>query len=89
MKSLRLTAALALAAAPLAAQAPASAAGAGAAAPLRVPYVIDTLANGLTLIVHEDHSAPVVTVNTWYHVGSGDEKAGRTGFALGPSRSAR
>ena len=48
---------------------------------LRVPYVLDTLANGLTLIVHEDHSAPVVTVNVWYHVGSGDEKAGRTGFA--------
>ncbi len=81
MKSLSFTAALALVAAPLAAQAPASAAGAGAAAALRVPYVIDTLANGLTLIVHEDHSAPIVTVNTWYHVGSGDEKAGRTGFA--------
>lgn len=48
---------------------------------LDVPYTIDTLANGLTLIVHEDRSAPVVTVNTWYHVGSGDEKAGRTGFA--------
>ena len=50
-------------------------------APLEVPYVIDTLDNGLTLIVHEDHSAPVVTVNAWYHVGSGDEKLGRTGFA--------
>lgn len=50
-------------------------------APLRVPYVMDTLANGLRLIVHEDHSAPVVTVNVWYHVGSGDEKPGRTGFA--------
>src|SRR5687768_4873299 len=51
------------------------------AAALRVPYVIDTLDNGLTLIVHEDRSAPVVTVNVWYHVGSGDEKLGRTGFA--------
>jgi len=50
-------------------------------APLTVPYTIDTLDNGLTLIVHEDHSAPVATVNVWYHVGSGDEKAGRTGFA--------
>jgi len=79
MRFLTLTAALALGAAPLAAQAPASAAP--AAAPLRVPFVIDTLANGLTLIVHEDHSAPIVTVNTWYHVGSGDEKVGRTGFA--------
>ncbi len=48
---------------------------------LRVPYTLDTLANGLTLIVHEDHSVPVVTVNTWFHVGSGDEKRGRTGFA--------
>ena len=50
-------------------------------APIRVPHVIDTLENGLTLIVHEDHSAPVVTVNTWRHVGSGDEALGRTGFA--------
>ncbi|HEX6643452.1 MAG TPA: pitrilysin family protein [Gemmatimonadales bacterium] len=50
-------------------------------ASLEVPYVIDTLDNGLTLIVHEDRSAPVVTVNVWYHVGSGDEKVGRTGFA--------
>lgn len=48
---------------------------------LHVPYVMDTLPNGLTLIVHEDHSAPVVTVNTWRHVGSGDETLGRTGFA--------
>jgi zinc protease len=50
-------------------------------APLRVPVVVDTLENGLTLIVHENHSAPVVSVNVWYHVGSGDEKPGRTGFA--------
>jgi zinc protease len=40
-----------------------------------------TLPNGLEVILHEDHSTPIVTVNTWYHVGSGDEKAGRTGFA--------
>ena len=63
--------ALAALAAPLAAQ----------GAPIHVPFVIDTLANGLTLIVNEDHSAPVVSVNTWYHVGSGDEEPGRTGFA--------
>jgi zinc protease len=49
--------------------------------PLRVPFVIDTLPNGLTLIVHEDRTVPVVSSNVWYHVGSGDEKVGRTGFA--------
>ena len=38
-------------------------------------------ANGLTVIVHEDHSAPIVSVNCWYHVGSGRETPGRTGFA--------
>ncbi len=48
---------------------------------LKVPYTIDTLPNGLTLIVHEDYSVPTVTTNVWYHVGSGDEKKGRTGFA--------
>ena len=48
---------------------------------LRVPYTTFTLPNGLKVIVHEDHSVPVVTVNTWYHVGSGDERPGRTGFA--------
>ena len=40
-----------------------------------------TLDNGLTLIVHEDHKAPIVAVNVWYHVGSKNEKPGRTGFA--------
>ena len=40
-----------------------------------------TLDNGLTVILHEDRSAPMVAVNVWYHVGSGDEKPGRTGFA--------
>ena len=48
---------------------------------IRVPVTVDTLPNGLTIIVHEDHSVPVVTTNVWYHVGSGDEKVGRTGFA--------
>src|SRR5262245_32924142 len=48
---------------------------------ISVPYTMFTLANGLTLIVHEDHSVPVVTVNVWYHVGSANEKPGRTGFA--------
>jgi predicted Zn-dependent peptidase len=53
-------------------------------APLPVPEIPFTkmvLANGLTLIVHEDHKAPVVAVNLWYHVGSKDEPPGRTGFA--------
>lgn len=48
---------------------------------LRVPATVDTLPNGLTLIVHEDHSVPTVATNVWYHVGSGDEKVRRTGFA--------
>jgi len=51
------------------------------AAELRVPYTTFTLANGLKVILHQDHSLPVLTVNTWYRVGSGDEKPGRTGFA--------
>jgi zinc protease len=48
---------------------------------LRVPYTTFTLSNGLQVFVHEDHSVPVVAVNTWYHVGSSDERPGRTGFA--------
>ncbi len=48
---------------------------------LRVPYTTFTLPNGLEVILHEDHSLPVVAVNTWYHVGSADERPGRTGFA--------
>jgi zinc protease len=41
-------------------------------------FVLD---NGLTLLVHEDHSVPIVGVNLWYHVGSRNEKRGKTGFA--------
>jgi zinc protease len=48
---------------------------------LEVPYTQFRLANGLNVIVHEDHSVPLVSVNMWYHVGSGREKPGRTGFA--------
>lgn len=48
---------------------------------LSIPYTTFTLPNGLTVILHEDHSTPMVTVNIWYKVGSGDEKPGRTGFA--------
>ena len=60
---------------------PAALAAQGPNPQLRVPVVVDTLPNGLTVIIHEDHSVPVVTTNVWYHVGSGDERPGRTGFA--------
>ena len=46
-----------------------------------IPYQKFVLNNGLTLIVHEDHKAPIVAVNIWYHVGSKNEKPGKTGFA--------
>ncbi len=46
-----------------------------------IPYAKFTLPNGLRLIVHEDHKAPIVAVNIWYHVGSKNEKQGRSGFA--------
>ena len=48
---------------------------------IEIPYKKFVLPNGLTLIVHEDHKAPIVAVNVWYHVGSKNEKPGRTGFA--------
>jgi zinc protease len=47
----------------------------------RLQFEKTTLPNGLEVILHEDHSTPIVVVNTWYKVGSGDEKPGRTGFA--------
>ncbi|HEY2661412.1 MAG TPA: pitrilysin family protein [Caulobacteraceae bacterium] len=46
-----------------------------------IPYTKYTLANGLTLIVHQDRKAPIVAVNIWYHTGSKNEPPGRTGFA--------
>ena len=46
-----------------------------------IPYAKFVLKNGLTVLVHEDHKAPIVAVNTWYHVGSKNEKPGKTGFA--------
>ena len=48
---------------------------------LEVPYRQFQLANGLNVIMHRDTSVPVVTVNVWYHVGSANERQGRTGFA--------
>ncbi|MBM3818605.1 MAG: insulinase family protein [Acidimicrobiia bacterium] len=46
-----------------------------------IPHKTFVLDNGLTLIVHSDHSVPVVAVNLWYHVGSRNEARGKTGFA--------
>ena len=46
-----------------------------------IPYQKFVLDNGLTVIIHEDHKAPIVAVNIWYHVGSKNEKTGKTGFA--------
>jgi zinc protease len=48
---------------------------------ISVPYERFTLKNGLNVILHVDRTTPTITVNTWYHVGSGYEKPGRTGFA--------
>jgi zinc protease len=59
----------------------------GAPAPAQTPAALQleyssfTLPNGLRVILHEDHSVPVVSVNVWYHVGSANERQGRTGFA--------
>ena len=46
-----------------------------------IPFEKYQLANGLHVILHEDHSTPIVAVNVWYHVGSKNERPGRTGFA--------
>ena len=55
--------------------------GADAQTSIDIPYTKYVLDNGLTLIVHEDHKAPIVAVNIWYHVGSKNENPGKTGFA--------
>src|SRR2546426_7683699 len=57
------------------------AARSSAPAPITIPHQRFVLKNGLTLLVHEDHKAPIVAVNIWYHVGSKNERPGRTGFA--------
>ena len=46
-----------------------------------IPFEKFKLDNGLTVIVHTDRKAPIVAVNVWYHVGSKNEKPGKTGFA--------
>jgi zinc protease len=48
---------------------------------MELPYTKATLDNGLDVLVHEDHHVPIVAVNVWYHVGSKNERPGRTGFA--------
>jgi zinc protease len=64
---------------------PAKSTSAAAKAPVipipDIPYTKFVLPNGLTVIVQEDHKAPIVAVNSWYHVGSKNEKTGKTGFA--------
>ena len=49
--------------------------------PPEIPHAKVTLDNGLDVIVHEDHQCPIIAVNVWYHVGSKNERPGRTGFA--------
>ncbi len=49
--------------------------------PPRLQYQITTLPNGLRVILSEDHSTPITHVSIWYHVGSKNERPGRTGFA--------
>lgn len=58
-----------------------AAAHAEAQATPRIQFEKYKLPNGLDVILHEDHSTPIIAVDTWYHVGSGDEQVGRTGFA--------
>jgi zinc protease len=66
----------------LAAMALMTMAAAGAAGQdIKIAYDKFILSNGLTVIVHEDHKAPIVALNIWYHVGSKNEKPGKTGFA--------
>jgi zinc protease len=49
--------------------------------PPRLNYTMTTLANGLQVVFLEDHSTPIVHAEVWYHVGSKNERPGRTGFA--------
>ena len=59
----------------------ATAALSAAIRPPKLEYQLATLPNGLTVVLQEDHSTPIVHAQLWYHVGSKNEKAGRTGFA--------
>lgn len=83
MKSLLLGTAIALTlvAQPLAAAPKAGGPDPALVAAVDIPYERFTLANGLRVIVHTDRKAPIVATSIWYHVGSKDEPAGKTGFA--------
>src|ERR1041385_2531315 len=70
-----------LAAAVAASIAAASVALSAAVRPPKLQYQITTLPNGLTVVLEEDHSTPIVHLNLTYHVGSKNERQGRTGFA--------
>ena len=48
---------------------------------MNLPFTKHTLDNGLDVLLHEDHACPIVAVNLWYHVGSKNERPGKTGFA--------
>jgi zinc protease len=48
---------------------------------VNISFTKHTLANGLDVLLHEDHACPIVAVNVWYHVGSKNERPGHTGFA--------
>jgi zinc protease len=89
MTIVALATAMVLAAPPAApARPPAARAPAAKSAPVapgvdtpKIAFQRFVLPNGLVLIVHEDHKAPIVAVNVWYHVGSKNERPGKTGFA--------
>src|SRR5436190_20544034 len=81
MRRLLSIALLLVAGAPALAEQQAAAPKPAAKTGLDIPYTQFTLPNGLHVILHEDHTVPLVTVNVWYHVGSAREKPGRTGFA--------
>jgi zinc protease len=76
-----MTARHALRAAVLASVVTIAAAAVAATRPPKLQYEITTLPNGLTVVLEEDHSTPIVHLNLTYHVGSKNEKPGRTGFA--------
>ena len=48
---------------------------------MNLSFTRHTLANGLDVLIHEDHDCPIVAINVWYHVGSKNEQPGHTGFA--------
>src|SRR6185295_16540816 len=78
VRRLRLLSAIAVSAAVILA---AGGSPSAASRPPKLQYQITTMANGLTVVLSEDHSTPIVHVSLSYHVGSKNEKPGRTGFA--------